>query len=60
MIDGWHGIMVKNSNDVKIMNLEIIGPALSITGAEATANRKRLTGVDAGGCGGPNGSGTGT
>ena len=51
IFDGWYGIRVSNSNNIKISNLEIIGAALRITGEEATANRKRLTGRDDGGCG---------
>ena len=46
MIDGWSGIQIKNSNNITVKNLEIAGPALDITGEEASNNRLRLAGRD--------------
>ena len=49
--DGIGAIQVKDSFNITIKNLEIEGPALRINGAEASDNRKRLTGRNQGGCG---------
>jgi len=50
-MDGWNGIRIEDSQNITIRNLEIQGPALSITGEEASENRLRLTGRGEGGCG---------
>ena len=50
-MDGWNGIKINNCENISVKNLEIEGPALSISGEEATANRVRLTGRGEGGCG---------
>lgn len=38
--------MIENSKGIKIYELEIYGPAIRITGAEASENRHRVTGTD--------------
>jgi hypothetical protein len=50
-VDGWSAFKLKNSIGMAIKNLEIQGPALKITGAEASSNRERITGKDTNGCG---------
>jgi hypothetical protein len=51
-IDGFSGILIKDSHDIKIENFNIEGPALRITGEQASENRRRVTGVDSeDGCG---------
>lgn len=49
--DGLGAFLIRNSNDVNFSFLDISGPALDITGVEATANRVRVTGRGADGCG---------
>ena len=58
MFDGAGALNIYESHNIEVSNLEITGPALEITGEEATANRVRLTGLDQGGCGGWSGSET--
>ena len=59
MMDGRAGIEITGSTNILVKNFEIIGPALSITGAEATENRDRRIGLDDEyACGGWNGAET--
>jgi len=51
VFDGDGGFRVEDSDHITFSHLDIAGPALSITGAEATKDRVRSTGRDAGGCG---------
>tara|TARA_B110001469_G_scaffold119997_1_gene128068 strand:+ start:572 stop:2008 length:1437 start_codon:yes stop_codon:yes gene_type:complete len=51
VFDGGGGFIVEDSDHITFSSLDITGPALSITGAEATHDRVRETGRDAGGCG---------
>lgn len=51
MIDGWSAIKIDTSSNIVLSYLEVEGTALSITGEQATANRERLTGRAADGCG---------
>ena len=46
MIDGRAAIEIKKSADITVKHFEIIGPALNITGVEATENRNRRAGLD--------------
>ena len=46
MFDGNDGIKIRNSTNIEIKSLEIVGPALRITGEEATINRARRAGID--------------
>ena len=46
MFDGAGALNIYESHNIEVSNLEIVGPALEITGEEATANRVRETGLD--------------
>lgn len=50
--DGWAGITISHSSNITVQNIEIEGPALRITGPEASENRLWITGRDPeSGCG---------
>ena len=51
IIDGSFAIMIASSDDITVKNLEISGPALDITGKEASNYREVETGRNNGGCG---------
>ena len=51
VIDGGYAIKIASSDDITVKNLEISGPALDITGEEASNYREVLTGRNQDGCG---------